>query len=79
MFYFSSAGKEAWVKNPNISFETEKISYSLTNNEGAVLGTAAIGDVPTIDESKFMQTGKQLQGTRSTMYHGQKETLLQNK
>lgn len=62
VFYFSSAGKEAWVKNPNISFETEKISYSLTNNEGAVLGTAAIGDVPTIDESKFMQTGKTITG-----------------
>lgn len=62
VFYFSSAGKEAWVKNPSFSFATEKISYSLTDKDGNVLGTTAINDCPTVDETHFQQTGKTITG-----------------
>lgn len=62
VFYFSSAGKEAWVKNPSFSLATEKISYSMTDKDGNVLGTTVIGDCPTVDEAHFQQTGKTITG-----------------
>ena len=62
VFYFSSAGKEAWVKNPGFSFETEKIPYTLSTKDGKILGTTAIGEVPQINEKNFEIAGNSVTG-----------------
>lgn len=49
-------------KNPSFSLATEKISYSMTDKDGNVLGTTVIGDCPTVDEAHFQQTGKTITG-----------------
>ena len=63
VFYFSSAGKEAWVKNPKFALKTEKITYQVVNNDGDSLGTA------TVDENSIDLSSLNRKGYRISTYY----------
>lgn len=49
VFYFLSAGDEAWVKNHSFAITTDKIEYTFVNENGAFLGTGKVGEVANIN------------------------------